>query len=81
MKRFQMDRLILVRRWRIECEKHGKDFTDCHCSRGMCTMRTHRPYERSPTTNRSYCHLRRLIARRDRRQEHYTGRRDCLALE
>lgn len=49
MKRFQMDRPIMVKRWRVEWEKHGRDFGGCHCGNGMGTMRKHRPYESHPS--------------------------------
>lgn len=79
MKRFQMDRPIMVKRWRIEWKKHGRDFGNCHCGRGMGTMRKRRPYEGCPSKNCRHCHLERLIARLDRRRARYTGRRECQA--
>lgn len=45
MKRFQMERALMAKRWRQEWEQHGRDFGNCHCGRGMGTMRKHRPHE------------------------------------
>lgn len=77
MKRFQMDCPVMVRRWRIEWEKHGRDFGNCHCGRGMGTMRKHRPFESHSSSKCRYCHFERVIARRERRQERYAGRLEC----
>lgn len=79
MNRFQLERPLMIKRWRQELEKHGGDFGNCHCGRGMGTMRKHRPYGSCPSKNCSYCHLERLIARRDRRRERYAARLQCLA--
>jgi hypothetical protein len=43
MNRFQLERPLMIKRWRQELEKHGGDFGNCHCGRGMGTMRKHRP--------------------------------------
>lgn len=71
MKRFQMDRAVMVKRWRQEWEKHGRDFGNCHCGAGMGTMRKHRPLESHPSSSCGFCaHVRfdkLMVRRRDRR--------------
>jgi hypothetical protein len=77
MKRFQMDRPIMVKRWRIEWEAHGRNFGNCHCGRGMGTMRKHRPYE-GHGRKCGICGLEQIIARQARRRERY-GERAVIA--
>lgn len=60
MLRFQLDRAIMVKRWRREWEAHGKDFGNCHCGRGMGTMRKHRPFESHPSSSCSVCGLEQM---------------------
>lgn len=77
MKRFQMDRPIMVKRWRIEWEKHGRDFGNCHCGNGMGTMRKHRPYESHPFPC-GYCENIRMGQRTENRTARYAARRWIL---
>jgi hypothetical protein len=74
MLRFQLDRPIMVRRWRQEWAQHGRDFGNCHCGRGMGTMRKHRPYESHASGKCSVCTYRRFMARADRRRERRIAR-------
>lgn len=74
MKRFQMDRPVMVKRWRIEWEKHGRDFGNCHCGRGMGTMRKHRPRESHSSSKCRVCALERLMVRKARRQARYAAK-------
>jgi hypothetical protein len=75
MKRFQMERPLMMKRWRIEWEKHGGTFANCHCGSGAGTMRKHRPYESHPSSTCRICAIERLFARIDRRRERYAARR------
>jgi hypothetical protein len=77
MKRFQMDRHIMVKRWRQEWIKHGRDFGKCHCGAGMGTMRKHRPNESHPSSSCRLCMWMREDARKERRRERYAGRLEC----
>lgn len=72
-----MDRAIMVKRWREEWEVHGRDFRNCHCGRGMGTMRKHRPHEGHASRSCRVCALQRLEARAARRRERYAGRAEC----
>lgn len=74
MKRFQMDRAIMVKRWRVEWEKHGRDFAGCHCGAGMGTMRKHRPYESHASSKCGICGWERYLARQERRRERREGK-------
>lgn len=74
MKRFQMERPLMVRRWRQEWESHDRDFGNCHCGRGIGTMRKRRPYEGHPPSSCGYCAYIRLLHRLDRRRERYAAR-------
>lgn len=74
MQRFQLDRAIMVKRWRIEWESHGRNFGKCHCGLGMGTMRKHRPYE-GHGAHCSICWMEQLLAREARRRERYAARR------
>lgn len=76
MKRFQMDRPVMVKRWRIEWEKHGRDFGNCHCGRGMGTMRKRRPYG---SCGCPHCQWVKAAEKRESRTVRYDGRRECLA--
>lgn len=75
MLRFQMDRPIMVKRWRKEWENHGRDFGNCHCGAGMGTMRKHRPFESHPSSSCRFCMWQRQEALRDRRKQRYAARR------
>jgi hypothetical protein len=74
MKRFQMDRPVMVKRWRKEWEAHGRDFGNCHCGRGMGTMRKHRPFE-GHGRKCGICGLEQALARQERRRIRYGARR------
>ena len=74
MRRFQMDRPIMVKRWRQEWIVHGRDFGNCHCGAGMGTMRKHRPYEGHPSSSCRLCALERSIHRRENRTYRYAAR-------
>lgn len=74
MKRFQMDRAVMVKRWRQEWENHGRDFGACHCGRGMGTMRKHRPNESHAPGKCWLCDAQRADAHRARRRERYGAR-------
>lgn len=78
MLRFQMDRAVMVRRWRQEWENHGRDLGACHCGRGMGTMRKHRPHESHSPGHCWLCDAQRMGARQDRRRERY-GARSMIA--
>lgn len=80
MKRFQMDRPIMVKRWRIEWEKHGRDFGNCHCGRGMGSMRKHRPGESHPSSSCGFCATLRQSKRREKRTARYDGKAECRSL-
>ena len=80
MKRFQMDRPVMVKRWRMEWEKHGRDFGNCHCGAGMGTMRKHRPNEAHSPGKCGLCDLERIWARQARRRVRYAGRGECRSL-
>lgn len=71
MQRFQMDRPIMIRRWRQEWQNHGRDFGKCHCGLGMGTMRKHRPGESHSPGRCRLCDLERVWARQVRRRERY----------
>lgn len=73
MLRFQLDRAVMVKRWRAEWESHGRDFGNCHCGKGMGTMRKHRPYE-GHGARCNLCGLEQLLARQARRRERYAAR-------
>lgn len=73
MKRFQMDRAVMVKRWRQEWENHGRDFGACHCGRGMGTMRKHRPFE-GHGAKCGICGYEQFLARLERRRTRYAGR-------
>lgn len=45
MKRWQMERPLMIKRWRREWRLHDSNFGTCHCGRGMGTMRKHKPGE------------------------------------
>lgn len=74
MLRFQLDRPIMVKRWYVEWVAHGRDFGNCHCGKGMGTMRKHRPYE-GHGKRCSICGLEQLWARMARRRERYGQRK------
>ena len=74
MRRFQMDRPIMVKRWRQEWRNHGGDFGACHCGLGMGTMRKHRPNEGHPASSCGLCAMEQAWARRARRQLRYSAR-------
>lgn len=74
MLRFQLDRPIMVRRWRQEWINHGYDFGACHCGAGIGTMRKHRPQESHPSSSCGLCADERLWRRQLRRQERYAAR-------
>ena len=74
MKRFQMDRPIMVKRWRREWQIHGGDFGNCHCGAGMGTMRKHKPQESHPSSSCSICAREREWARVERRKKRYGAR-------
>jgi hypothetical protein len=74
MKRFQMERPLMVKRWRREWELHGRDFGRCHCGLGMGTMRKHRPQESHPSNSCGLCAAERLANRQDRRRQRYAAR-------
>ena len=74
MQRFQIDRPIMVKRWRKEWEIHGRDFGNCHCGAGMGTMRKHRPLESHPSSSCGICAIERAYARLERRRRRYERR-------
>lgn len=74
MKRFEMDRPIMVKRWRREWENHGHDFGNCHCGAGIGTMRKHRPFESHASSSCRLCALERMWARQKRRRQRYEAR-------
>lgn len=71
MKRFQMDRPIMVKRWRVEWAAHGRDFGKCPCGAGAGTMRKHRPHESHPSSSCRLCGHIRDAKRREKRAERY----------
>lgn len=74
MKRFVMDRPIMVKRWRVEWVKHGRDFANCHCGLGAGTMRKHKPYESHPSSSCGVCRWERFYSRQKRRKTRYEAR-------
>jgi len=74
MKRFQMERPLMIKRWRREWEIHGRDFGNCHCGLGMGTMRKHRPLESHPSSSCRLCAGERDWAREERRRRRYEAR-------
>ena len=74
MQRFQLDRAIMVRRWRREWEAHGRNFGACHCALGIGTMRKHRPYESHASNSCRLCMWERVLARQGRRRRRYAAR-------
>lgn len=74
MQRFQLDRPVMVKRWRVEWNAHGRDFGNCHCGNGMGTMRKHRPYESHPSSSCGLCAHERYARLMDRRRERYGAR-------
>jgi hypothetical protein len=74
MQRFQLDRRIMVKRWRYEWELHGRDFGNCHCGLGMGTMRKHRPNEGHPASSCGLCALEQCWARQARRRVRHGAR-------
>ena len=75
MLRFQLDRPLMVKRWRKEWEKHGRNFGNCHCGAGMGTMRKHRPLEKPHSPNRCrLCDTYRMMKHQNGRRERYAAR-------
>jgi hypothetical protein len=74
MKRFAIERPLMVKRWRKEWAAHGRNFGNCHCGRGMGTMRKHKVYESHPSSSCRLCAAERDGNRMDRRRERYTAR-------
>lgn len=68
MQRFHNEWALMVRRWRVEWEAHGRDFGNCHCGRGMGTMRKHRPFEGHASGQCGVCARERFGRRLDRRR-------------
>lgn len=75
MYRFQVERPLMLKRWRQEWIKHGRDFGNCHCAAGIGTLRKHRPYESHPSSSCRFCAIERLFARRERRKHRYAARK------
>lgn len=73
MLRFQLDRAVMVKRWRAEWENHGRDFGNCHCGAGMGTMRKHRPNESHSSSSCRLCGLERLWKRQEKRRMRRTA--------
>jgi len=74
MRRFELDRAIMVKRWRQEWEIHDRDFNSCHCGLGMGTMRKHRPRESHPASSCSFCAWTKAYKFEDRRRDRRAGR-------
>jgi hypothetical protein len=75
MLRFQLDRPIMVKRWRKEWEVHGRDFGKCHCGLGIGTMRKHRIYEgHSPNQHCTGCVIEAMEKKQNGRRERYSAR-------
>jgi hypothetical protein len=74
MLRFQIDRPIMVRRWRQEWEAHGRDFGNCHCGLGIGTMRKHRPNESHPSSSCGVCRREREDLKQERRRDRRAAR-------
>jgi hypothetical protein len=75
MLRFQLDRPLMVKRWRKEWKQHGRDFGNCHCGLGAGTMRKTRPYAKPHSPNRcSICDIYRMEKRQNGRRERYGAR-------
>jgi hypothetical protein len=75
MLRFQLDRPVMVKRWRREWHNHGRDFGKCHCGAGIGTMRKHRPSESHPSSSCRICGHIRFAKRLEKRRERYAQRR------
>lgn len=74
MKRFAIERPLMIKRWRKEWETHGRNFGNCHCGLGMGTMRKHKVYESHPSSSCRLCMHIRYGERMDRRRLRYTAR-------
>lgn len=74
MKRFQMERALMLRRWHRERLNHGGDFGDCHCGKGMGTMRKHRPNESHPSSSCRACAYDRYYWKMESRRARYAKR-------
>lgn len=74
MQRFQRERSLMAKRWRIEWRAHGCDFGTCPCGKGAGTMRKHRPFESHPSQSCRLCALERAFARQERRRARRQGR-------
>jgi hypothetical protein len=74
MLRFALERSLMLKRWRAERALHGRDLASCHCSRGMGTMRKHRPHESHPSSSCGLCAALRQEARLARRRTRYGAR-------
>jgi len=74
MQRFQLDRPIMVKRWRREWEAHGRNFRNCHCGLGMGTMRKHKPFESHPSSSCGICAAERDETFRERRKQRRAAR-------
>jgi hypothetical protein len=80
MERFQRERSLMARRWRVEWRAHGGDFGRCPCGHGAGTMRKHRPFESHSSKTCRLCALERASARQQRRRERH-GARQVIAEE
>ena len=68
MKRFAIEKQMMLARWKQEKAKHGGDFGNCHCAKGPGTMRKHRPYESHPPSSCRICALRADMQKRENRK-------------
>jgi len=78
MRRFHVERPLMIRRWRREWELHSRDFSNCHCGRGIGTMRKHKPLESHPSSSCGVCAEHRLLSRLERRRRRYEA---CRVIE
>lgn len=83
MKRWQEDVTVMKKRWKEEIESHrdetfGNIESNCHCLRGMGTMRKRRPYDRcSPNQHCGICEMERYEQRLKRRRIRQEGKEIC----
>ena len=83
MRRWHAERALMLRRWKMEMEKHGYDWrnppTDpnaCHCAKGIGSTRKNRPYD-CGRARCGCCHWEKFYDPKDR----YNKRREAIAWE
>jgi len=75
MKRWHEERVLMLRRWKMEMEKHDYDWRNppdpkcdkraCHCAAGIGSMRKRRPYD-CGNPRCGLCHFEKFWIRKNR---------------